>query len=727
MSTPPNRYRYRLSLERQFSDFDLTQVTVEVGEVSLIIDETDTETLGLSSGTQLAFDNGAVFEVTGPELIANRLPGDNDQDGTVEYSDYSIWDGSFGQSGPGLPADSNGNNRVDGIDFLKWQQNLGQADPMSTGVWVAGYLLSGTTVPNGSKATLVDPGYRVSANLEVTGALSGGNVSLRIDETSYTDFTIPAGTALEFSGGAKAIVDTDTTINNSSGTAVPVTLTADSEISTIGVGEGSSTSNFFTGVDFEVTAEEVDGMIELTITTAGITEFTIPNGTRLFFSGGAILDVFGDSVFVGGVAYVSVEAAPGSPLGRDEVMLGETVELRDLDIVSTTKLVLQDNDTAGITLTPSATTTTEGGGTQTIDVLLTSEPTENVIVYLGTDASEALLTDSDETDQPFIQLLFTPFNWDVVQQVTVSGQDDDEQDGNTQYAIRTTVVSNDVEYTDDTVAVTPVANLDLSSISSFFVLDEIIVPDTDIPDDTILTFTNGAKLNVVVVSGTEVVVKNKEPQSVLFFDVANIDTIGTNETATVHDGDMLTAIEVTSALTGGFLGLRIDSTETKVTSATLKKGKKLIFDNGTEAVLNADVTLNNSIGVIASVTLIEGSTITTSETSFFEENLLVTTAYDSSDGSIGLTVDDPLIGSITFAATTEFEFSNGALATIASQTVYSSSSETNTTLALNPTLMTSQGRSFFAERLVEDLLFTNTDDDVAGVTVSQTDSTIAVS
>ena len=45
-------------------------------------------------------------------------------------------------------------------------------------------------------------------------------------------------------------------------------------------------------------------------------------------------------------------------------------------------------------------------------------------------------------------------------------------------------------------------------------------------------------------------------------------------TAVVNDGDELTVLEVTTALSAGTIGLRIDNTDTSVLNATLKKGKR---------------------------------------------------------------------------------------------------------------------------------------------------------
>src|SRR5258706_472932 len=77
-----------------------------------------------------------------------------------------------------------------------------------------------------------------------------------------------------------------------------------------------------------------------------------------------------------------------------------------------------DNDTAGITVSPtSGLTTTEGGGTATFTVVLTSQPTANVTVGLSSsNFTEGTLAPASVT--------FTPGNWNAAQTVTVTGADD---------------------------------------------------------------------------------------------------------------------------------------------------------------------------------------------------------------------------------------------------------------------------------------------------------------
>ena len=94
----------------------------------------------------------------------------------------------------------------------------------------------------------------------------------------------------------------------------------------------------------------------------------------------------------------------------------------DVSVVNT------DDDTAGITVTPtSGLTTTESGGTATFTVRLNSQPAANVTVGLSSsDASEGTVSPSS--------LVFTAENWNAAQTVTVSGVNDDVADGDVSYA-----------------------------------------------------------------------------------------------------------------------------------------------------------------------------------------------------------------------------------------------------------------------------------------------------
>ncbi|MFC1597786.1 GEVED domain-containing protein, partial [Planctomycetota bacterium] len=91
---------------------------------------------------------------------------------------------------------------------------------------------------------------------------------------------------------------------------------------------------------------------------------------------------------------------------------------------------IDDNDTAGVTVHPIlGLTTTEAGGTDTFTIVLHTQPTAHVTIGL----------DSSDTTEGTVPggVTFTPANWATAQTVTVTGQDDDVDDGDAGYTILT--------------------------------------------------------------------------------------------------------------------------------------------------------------------------------------------------------------------------------------------------------------------------------------------------
>lgn len=89
----------------------------------------------------------------------------------------------------------------------------------------------------------------------------------------------------------------------------------------------------------------------------------------------------------------------------------------------------QDNDVAGITVTPtSGLATTEGSGTATFTVVLDTIPFADVTIDLSSD-------NTDEGTVAPASLTFTPENALLPQTVTITGVDDDLLDGLVQYNI----------------------------------------------------------------------------------------------------------------------------------------------------------------------------------------------------------------------------------------------------------------------------------------------------
>src|SRR5439155_1042172 len=127
-----------------------------------------------------------------------------------------------------------------------------------------------------------------------------------------------------------------------------------------------------------------------------------------------------DFVVDGNVAYTIVTASATS---TDEIYNG--MNAADVAVTNT------DNDTAGITVVPtSGLTTTEGGGTATFTLLLTSQPLfPYTTLFRSSDLTEGTVAPAS--------LTFTSANWNTAQTVTITGVNDFVVDGNVAYTIVT--------------------------------------------------------------------------------------------------------------------------------------------------------------------------------------------------------------------------------------------------------------------------------------------------
>src|SRR5439155_1104749 len=114
-----------------------------------------------------------------------------------------------------------------------------------------------------------------------------------------------------------------------------------------------------------------------------------------------------------------------------------------------------DNDTSGITVTPtSGLTTTEAGGSATFTIVLTSQPTADVTIGLSSsNTAEGTVTPAS--------VILTPANWNVAQTVTITGVDNPVDDGDITYLIVTEPApSTDRDYSRLNASDVSVTNID---------------------------------------------------------------------------------------------------------------------------------------------------------------------------------------------------------------------------------------------------------------------------
>ena len=115
----------------------------------------------------------------------------------------------------------------------------------------------------------------------------------------------------------------------------------------------------------------------------------------------------------------------------------------------------EPNDLAGLAISPSSgLETTELGGLANYSVVLTSQPTGMVTVKSASlDSEEGIVTSGGS-------LQFTANNWNEPQIVTVTGQDDEFDDGDVAYAVSVSVESEDVQYNGMDVPQVQLTNID---------------------------------------------------------------------------------------------------------------------------------------------------------------------------------------------------------------------------------------------------------------------------
>jgi hypothetical protein len=136
----------------------------------------------------------------------------------------------------------------------------------------------------------------------------------------------------------------------------------------------------------------------------------------------------------------------GSPASSDPKYAAQVVP--NVSVTNT------DNDTAGITVTAGALVTTEGGGTAGFTIVLNSEPVADVVIPVVSEKPA-------EGTVSAASLTFTAGNWFTPQTITLTGQNDDVQDGNQIYAIHLgPAQSGDTNYNTMAIADLSASNTD---------------------------------------------------------------------------------------------------------------------------------------------------------------------------------------------------------------------------------------------------------------------------
>ncbi|MBA3542622.1 MAG: calcium-binding protein, partial [Deltaproteobacteria bacterium] len=287
-------------------------------------------------------------------------------------------------------------------------------------------------------------------------------------------------------------------------------------------------------------------LVTIDLTSSDLTEGTV-SGNLVFttenWNAPQTVTVTGveDDLADGAQAYTIVTApAVSTDLGYNGV------DAADVAVSNT------DNDSPGITVTPTTGLFTDENGAQaTFTIVLNSQPVADVTIGLASnDTTEGIATPASIT--------FTTLNWNAAQTITVTGQDDNLADGNQVYSIITADATStdagynnlplaDVELTNtdnDTagITVTPIMNLvtDEGGAQATFTIVLNSQPTADVTialsssdttegtiSPTAVTFTTtdwNAPQTVTITGQNDDVADGNQPYTIITAAAASTDT-----------------------------------------------------------------------------------------------------------------------------------------------------------------------------------------------------------
>ncbi|MEG4988302.1 DUF4347 domain-containing protein, partial [Microcoleus sp. BR0-C5] len=235
-----------------------------------------------------------------------------------------------------------------------------------------------------------------------------------------------------------AAVSTDVNYNNLDPDDVEVT-NSDNETPGITVnptgglttGEDGTKANFTVVLNTQPTADVTIGL-----TSDNVAEGTVSTNSLTFTPANwdtpqpVTVTGVNDSIVDGDIGYKIVTAATVS---TDPIYSNKDV--------ADVSLSNKDNDTAGISITPTATTATEGGATGSYELKLTSQPIAPVTINLNAGSEINAIA----------PIIFDSTNWNVAKTVTVTATDDSKAEGTHSGTIAHTVTSTDTKYSGTTI------------------------------------------------------------------------------------------------------------------------------------------------------------------------------------------------------------------------------------------------------------------------------------
>ncbi len=358
----------------------------------------------------------------------------------------------------------------------------------------------------------------------------------------------------------------------------------------------------------------------------------------------------------------------------------------------TAQVSIQDNDTAGILVTPtSGLQTSETGGLASFQVSLTSRPTGNVNIPLS-------LSDTTEGTLSTTNLVFTASNWNVAQTVSVRGLNDNLDDGDVAYRVVTAAAtSSDGNYNGRNAADVELVNIDDDTAGiTINAATGLTTTEAGLGQSFTVRLSSQPTADVVIgLSSSDSSEGTPSPTSLRFtpsnWNVTQTVTV-TGVDDAVADGDQAYTIRTAAA-----------------TSA----------DASYDGFDAADVSLINQDDDVAGYVVDPTSGLTTGENGDSETFTVRLQSQPTANVSLGVSVDDTSEGSVNQAQLTFSPANWQSPQTVRITGVDDDSVDGDVQYRVRFAAATSSD-SVYQGTKPDDLVVTNTDDDVVGVRVDPT-------
>ena len=258
-----------------------------------------------------------------------------------------------------------------------------------------------------------------------------------IDETQLSGYTF-----ISITGDPKCPVDLGGTITLGEGDNITCTITND-DVGFNFTPDGGLLTSESGGSDTFTVALDTKPIDDVTLAlqSSDTTEGTIDKSSLTFTDANwhipQTVTVTGvdDPVKVAdGNAPYSIITGPVTTTDPDYGSLDPVLDIPDISAVNS------DNDIPGISVSPNTDLwTSEGGATETVQVLLQTKPTHPVLLTITSDVSEGTVSPSSLTINP------TPWPPNTPKEFTITGVDDCKSGGDN-YEVSITATSDDPVY-----------------------------------------------------------------------------------------------------------------------------------------------------------------------------------------------------------------------------------------------------------------------------------------